>query len=1460
MTTSVHTTTFDHRLTAEARDRGAESATPLSVEQRRLWLLMDISSDIHPVVVGRYRAPGPVSTARAQMALAAAVQRNEALRSVFAPVQGRPVRFVLPTADIDLRVVESSGGTAPQEVEEQVVQAPFAVGHGPLLRVLLIHRDDGTELLLAGHRLVLDDTSLEILAADLLGTRTAEADQRPPAPSLGTVLARQRRALADDRLNTAVREWGRTLAQPAATEATDRPRPPVKGHRRATRNWTLPPAHTEDGKNTPSLDQAAAAWLTLLMRFHGSDAAVCGLHLPRTADHGVVGPLDTLLPVRCDIGPDTTLAQIAQDVRTQMEADTAAVPFAHLIEARPPRRDLSRTPYLRTAVRAVRTGRNGGERPRALPSEHPATEHDLLVTLWDGPDALHLQLDYDTDVLGADMAGVIADAFSHLLRQPGTVPATAVPLSADEDLPGLASAGRASATAGEAVSLIDLIAAAVRRTPDAPALDSGPTTLDYASLWHRAGRLAAGLRARGVRPRDRVAVLAQRTPDAAALILGVMRAGAAVIPIDPRHPAERIAWMLADSAPALVAGDIPPPRSGGVAPEFVTAAELAAVDAQPPGDPVPPQDPAYLIYTSGSTGRPKGVVVEHASVANNIRWRQRLWKLSAADTVLHNHPFAFDPAMWALLWPLTQGARIVLAPDGTLEDTAELARMVAAHGVTVLGGIPSLLKALAGALAAERSTRVRLVMSGGEPLNADLVSEVRRLWSAEVVNLYGPTETTIDATGHRVGPGTELPAALPIGTPVDSTEVHIVDPELRPLPPGFAGEIVVGGAGVARGYHASPGPTAARFVPNPWSPTPGARLYRTGDLGRRRTDGAVEFIGRVDLQVKIRGHRIELSEVSHALNGAPGVAEAAVFAIDPGTDHARLGAAAVAPERTAAQIRAHLERELPRSLVPDRIDVLDALPRTTNGKIDEEALIRGVREAEARPAQAAETATAPRSGLERSVAAGFSTVLRLDVTDVNADFFELGGTSLLLARLAGILSERHGVQIPVHEFFRVPTVAAVAETIELYRSEGLAAVLGRQHAEALEADAALPETVTPAGLEPANWADPRVVLLTGATGYLGLHLLEQLLRTTSAEIVCLCRARDPEHAMRRLREGMEQYEIDIPDLSRVTCLVGDLGLERFGLGQREWDELCATVDVIHHNGALVNFVYPYSVLREPNVEGTRRILELACTTRLKAVHYVSTIDTLLATHSPRPFLEDDAPLRSAVGVPMGYTGSKWVAEKMVDTARRRGVPTTVFRPGLILGHTRNGATQTIDYLLVALRGYLPMGIIPDYPRIFDIIPVDYTARAITHISLRPDAIGGFYHLFNPDPVPLSTFCGWVADYGYSFDIVPFETGRERALRVGPEHPLYPLVPLIRDAEAEPHRALDPRYIHEVRPDLECAQTLKMLEGSGIVCPPTRRQDAHAVLDYLVRTGFMNAPAHLRDESGGTLPTPKEPAP
>lgn len=1430
----IHNSSFETTLRSHDLAQGALSASPLSSEQKRRWLLAQLTNFAELPVSVRYKFSQEPDLSVVQQNLGLWVENSEALRSYFVEISGKPVRLLMPTGQITLEYF--SHPLTEEELCEHINE-PFSLASGPLTRAYITKLGtEQFELILVGHPIAVDEYTLHCIAPTLLSQQSPTFTRKPV--ELAEAFQQENAEMSNEQRVERWINWGTELQLPSTTEiATDLARPEIKGYERQV--------YVKKGEvKTDRVKEVEliSSWLTILMRWQGSQSAMCGVSVRDFSLSELAGPFQTWRPVRADMEDNSSLEDLHQQVREQINEENLPS-FASLLELCPPPRNLSRTPYFQTGLRFIDCSSlpssAGDIDLKPEPCCLPASDLDLSISCWVDGDAVTLVLDYDSQILNHSLVEALADAmFSLLSCDSGILLATA-PLMRESQSAEVIAVSSGKCTEVQSGTLTEKISIWAQKSPKEVAVIDEQQSLTYEELWERAGIIAANIDSKLNSSRSVVAIALPRSVDFISAALAVLRAGHTFLPIDPRLPVERITFLLENSNCELIVSSHTLEATGWPSlptlcleniklfPEWKTSKVQSDTDA------------AYVIYTSGSTGVPKGVVVEHRQVVNNLDWRQRNWPLTTKDRVLHNHSFSFDPSIWALFWPLTNGASVVLASTRMMEDTNALVGQINKHQITVLGGVPSLLGALIDNPLASDCRSIKLVLSGGEVLNPELAHNISKIWNATVANLYGPTETTIDALSYTVPENPTAP--IPIGSPLDNTQAYIVDADLNLVPDGALGEIMLAGDNLARGYVGNPKETARRFIPNPFGK---GRLYSTGDIGRRSVSGEISYLGRRDHQVKIRGHRIELNEVAHLIGQILELHEVIVFAKHAGTEQAYLVAAFCGcSELNTDDIRQKLKPHLPNYLIPGKFLLLDELPRTTTGKVDMiqlESLTESIHNQCINSKE-----RAPKTVLEQNVIDDFAQVLGTDKVTLDSNFFDLGGTSILLTRLAGQLSSRYEVQIPLHEFFRIPTPSSVAEAIEVYRRDGLTALLSRQHAKELEHDIELPDFIRPGELPHANWYKPDVVLLTGATGYLGLHLIEELLKRTDSRIICLCRAKDGQHAKARILEGFDTYSIDVGEyIHRLEFLVGDLSLKHFGLSDEHWSELAEQVDVIYHNGALVNFVYPYSALKSTNVGGTQTILELACTSRLKSVQYISTVDTLLATHSPRPFIEDDAPLRSAVGVPAGYTGSKWVAEAVVNLGSSRGIPVSIYRPGLILGHTKTGASQSIDYLLVALRGFLPMGIVPDYPRIFDIVPVDFVASAIVHISMNPEGNGKFFHLFNPAPVTIRQFCDWIYEFGYDFKIVDFEEGRKRALAVEPGHPLYPLVPLIRDAESEPHRALDPSYIHEVDPTLECKQTFEFLENSDIKKPYTGKEYAYAILSYLIETGFLSSPESL----------------
>ncbi len=978
------------------------------------------------------------------------------------------------------------------------------------------------------------------------------------------------------------------------------------------------------------------------------------------------------------------------------------------------------------------------------------------------------------------------------------------------------------------------------RTPQACAVTHLGADLTYAELDGWSNRLADRLREVGVGVETKVAVIAERCAETVVALLAVLKAGGVYVPIDPANPPRRFHYLMTDSGASVL---ITPEALRGAAPEgewttvLSDAEHLVGRPDHRPESGVRPDNAAYVIYTSGSTGEPKGVTVAHHQIVHTTLAHNDFDRQPPA-CFLMPISFSFDASAVGLYWTLATGGQVVLPSPEEHRDPRKLRDLIAKHQVTHLDCTPSLYSVIhaddAGPLGS-----LRCVIVGGEACPKSLVDRhYAMLPDCQLVNNYGPTELTVWATTALLDPAAEV---VPIGLPIPESGAYLFDEAGEPVADGEVGELFVGGVNVARGYHNRPGLTGERFLPDPQAA--GGRMYRTGDRARLLSDGQLEYCGRVDHQVKVRGYRIELAEVEHALTTHPGVTEAVADVREVG--ESRNLVAWVAGAVDADDVRSHLAEIVPAHMVPSALVVLDVLPRNVAGKIDRDQLPEPPRSG---------GAGREMTALETEVAELVGEMLGAESVGVLEPFFELGANSLHLARLALALWSRFGVSIPMHQLFEVPHVAGVTRMVEAAKRSVAAQQTG-DLAEVL-AETVLDESIRPAAdLPDGSWTAPSHILLTGATGYLGAFLVKELVDRTDATVWCLVRAESAAAGKDRIRDVMRQYLIwDDAYEDRIVAVVGDLAEPLLGVGEEGFEKLGEMIDSIYHVGALVNFVYPYSALKPANVDSVVDVLRLAVTGRRKAVHYISSIDTFLHTGLERPYMEDEELVPAEV--PEAYSRSKWAGDHLVRIGRDRGIPVVLYRPGMMISHTETGATQTSDYLLLQIKGLLEFGVVPSMDYLFDAIPIDYAAQAIAHISLQDKSFGRNFHLWNQNPVPLVEVYGWVRSFGYDFEIVPLETAVQHLVTLGPDNPLFPLLPLLFE---ERSTSVLPAFTREVlaETDLyaECANTLEALRDISVECPLMTAELAHKCFSYMVDIGFLPTPevqrARLRDKAGTT---------
>ena len=1019
--------------------------------------------------------------------------------------------------------------------------------------------------------------------------------------------------------------------------------------------------------------------------------------------------------------------------------------------------------------------------------------------------------------------------------------------------------------------------------PDAIAVVSAAGELTYRQLSESANQLAHHLQGRGVGPETLVGVGLERGAESIRCLLAVLAAGGAYLPMDPSLPGIRLAQMGEEAGVAFVL------TNGGHAPAFAGAAAagggapLLLVDELAPevaGHPVTapiaglqPANLAYAIWTSGSTGPPKAVAVSHDSLGRLAQQVIREYGLTPEDRVLQLASLAFDTSLEQMLATLLSGATLML-PGASPVAPSDLVRYLAQQRVSVADLTPAYWHQILadGENGAGQLGSLRLAITGGDQANAaDCRAALRGVPGARLINAYGLTETTVTSALSEVteellpvDPG----APVPVGRPLPLAQVLVLDEDLNPLPAGVTGEIYIGGRGVARGYLGRPGLTAEFFMPNPHAAVPGARMYRTGDLGRWRQDRNLEVLGRVDRQIKVRGFRVEPAEIESVLGRHPDIDRVAVIAHDPGGGGKRITAyytlrhrSGTPAPRAPESLRGYLSGHLPDFMIPAAFVPLDRMPLTPAGQVDRPALailaIPAI-PASAAPASAAPASAAPASAgqeavLRTPVQAGMShlwaQVLGIRQVNLDDDFFRLGGNSLLAAEMLARARVMFGIDArqvrPLTRcLLRDPSLGSFSAAAQ----DARAGTLSTDSVDArvdYAREAALDVPIRRDAGPPPRWAQPTDILLTGATGFFGVHLLRELLATTGARVHCLVRARDAGQGLERIAQAAGRCELGRLPLGRVTALAGDLAAPDLGLPPDTFDDLARRVDVIHHAGALVNFIYPYSELRAPNVTATRELIRLAGLYRGIPIHYVSTAAVLAGFgRAGIRHVSEETPLAYAEYLSVGYVESNFIAEEMLRNAARQGLPVAIYRPLDIVGDRRSGVWNTSTEMCAMIRFITDTGMAPDVDLPLDFAPADVCAAAISFIATHIAASATTYHLASPKRTLLGSLTDRLRHFGYVIDEIPYQEWVDKLLRYAaghPSHPMTPFVPLFVDRSPGSDMTVAEMYLDHIFPAYGRENTELALGGSGIAFPPVDESLLDLHIARLISAGYLKVP-------------------
>ncbi len=1039
---------------------GRDGQLSLSFAQQRLWFLDQLApGNLFYNIPMLVRLTGDLDIQALEQSLDEIVRRHEILRTTFATVDGQPTQVIAPELKLPLPVVdladlpEAEREEGARRLAMQEARRPFDLARGPLLRARLFRLGKEDHIaVVTMHHIISDGWSMDVFVRELAVLYEAFKQGHPsPLPELPIQYADfaywQREWLQGEVMECQLAYWKEQLSgRPLMLDLpTDRPRPALQSWQGATESFALPldllkklrALSREEGTTLFML--LLAAFQTLLYRYTGQEDISVGTAIANrnwVEIERLIGFFVNTLVMRTDLSGSPSFREVLKRVREVALGAYAHqdLPFEALVEALQPERDLSHTPLFQVAFALQNTPAEGLDLPgltlNPLEVDTGSAKFDLTLVMTEQADGLGGAIEYNTDLFDAGtircMAGHLRILLEGIVADPDRL-ISQLPLLAEVEQHKLLVSWNDTAI----VTPVDkcaheLFERHVAQRPEAEALTFEGEVLTYSALNRRANQLAHYLQKLGVKPETLVGISTERVPEMVVGILGILKAGGAYLPLDPAYPPERLAFMLEDAQVSvlLTQSHLVERLPAHQAHIVCLDTDWKAIDREPGGKPetgAMSQNLAYVIYTSGSTGKPKGAMLRHQGLCNLTHAQRRAFRIREGSRILQFSPFSFDASVWETFMALANGATLCLAQQELLASGLDLVGLMRQERVTNVTLPPSVLRVLP----LEELPRLETVIAAGEACTPELVAR----WAPgrDFFNAYGPTETTVCASMYRCDE--ENPEPPPIGRPIANTQLYILDPNMQLVPVGVPGELHVAGISLAQGYLNRPELTAAKFVPDPFSSEPGGRLYKTGDLVRYRPDGNIEFLGRIDHQVKVRGFRIELGEIEARLGQHPALRESVVVAREDVPGDRRLVAYVVSAKEdapTVGELRNFLRQTLPEYMVPSVFVYLEALPLSPSGKVNRRALPapEGLRP------ELEREYVAPRTPTEEKMAAICAELLGTDQIGIYDNFFELGGHSLLAAQFISRVRDAFHVELPLRSLFENPTVADLARQVE----------------------------------------------------------------------------------------------------------------------------------------------------------------------------------------------------------------------------------------------------------------------------------------------------------------------------------------------------------------------------------------------------------------------------------------------
>jgi len=1462
------------------KSSGSCSVSIATGSQRRLWFIHEVEGGSAAYqIVRAVRLKGVLDISALRAALDGLMARHESLRTIFESRDGEPVQIITPPgcfslAEFDLRGQEFAAR------EQQVglhkiaeVRNQFDLQKGPLVRGRLIRIGNYEYILIfAIHHIVCDGWSLNLFARELsrLYASCKRGESSPLIP-LKLQYADYAQWHMQFQLGPeAAKDLDYWCSRLLGTQAElsipcDYPRPAV----RDTRGDSVTLEFSSElsrclrlfaQNHSLTLFMILYGTLAILIsRLSGQSEVVIGAPIagrPYSELEDIIGFFSNTVALRVWVRDHVAVTSFFAEVRSILldAHEHQHADFESVVARLHPQRDLGRNPIFQVMIALEHLPPDNEFRLAGLlaipePVQDQFSIMDLMLSVEERDGELSGRLTYATSLFNRSTIERWGSSLVLLLNSivGGSCDLVGnLPILPEKERQRIVAEFNCTATEyPRSKSIHQIFGEHVGMTPNALAIVTEQGALTYAELNSAANRLAEYLAGIGVIPGDYVPVVMRRSASMVTTQIALLKLGAVYIPVDPDQPVSRQKLILCDCQARWVLGEscFKMDLSDSTC-RWIEAsnADRACTEISPReySFTVPAMYPAYVMYTSGSTGAPKGVVVPHRAVVRLVV-NCAYVSIVATDRTAHCSNPAFDAATFEVWAALLNGASVLVVPQSIVLDPQRLCHLIERERVTHLWLTIGLLRQYAPQLV-EAFRSVKCLITGGDVVDSCTIKQIKNdSATLRVLNGYGPTEGTTFTTTYEVESLSESTGGLPIGRPIANTRAYILDSEMRPQPIGVSGDLYIGGDGVALGYLHRPELTAERFVPDFFAPLPSSRLYKTGDSARWRVDGTIEFLGRTDNQLKLRGFRIEIGEIEAQLASHPKVRESAVVAKHYADGELALVAYLVSQDPTADavsanELRSFMKMLLPEYMIPRSFVLLDNFPLTPNGKIDRRALGARVDTDQ----DSADRADLPRGRLEVGIAEIWRELLQIRTVGRSQNFFDLGGHSLLVVKLQARINLRFHSAITVANLYRFPTIQEIASQLTGVQAEDRPVSLSRE--------ATLNEAVTAIGNPTMDV--PTSVLLTGGTGFVGRFLLAELMQTTSAKIFCMVRERSPERAYSRLRGTLISHGLWSRGIEqRLVAIPGNLREPRLGIEPAMHHRLIDDLDCIYHCGASMNHLETYTMAKPANVDGVRELIDMATQGKPKLINHVSSL-SIFCNPPPgrtRIVYENNVIDHEEHSLSSGYATSKWVADKLLLNAIERGVPCNIFRLGLVGPDSIKGRYDEFQREYRIFRSCLLTGAgIKNYWYDPPPIPVDYVAHAIVRLSIQHPRGGHIFHLSSPHPRTCSVFerCNEIAETSLNIMLLT-EWIREMSRRsqLGEALPIAPLVDTLNSED----------MANEPRVRFDCSLTHERLRALGITIPVF--DDDYLRLQVEALRSTLNGPhsQHMSQRSQRSVP-------